>query len=310
MLVALEGAPGSGVSNIADTLCSDFKFTLLSYVDSTPSNNYEFNDAATLLDYITTNWLDNMVIYNISSHIPDFSEFMKRPFVLLVTVDSSIHTKFERSEITSLSKFCEITDDYYNSINSKTFKFTDNAKLHLINNTSNQASLLKNLKKIDLLNVHRLRPDWDSYFMSFTDLAAMRSNCMKRKVGCVIVKDNRVLATGYNGTPRGFTNCNEGGCYRCNHPLESGPLSTCLCLHAEENALLEAGRSKVETGSILYCNTCPCLTCSIKIVQVGIKEVIYSQSYNMDQLSKKIFTEAGVTIRQFTPPSYGTIILE
>jgi dCMP deaminase len=80
----------------------------------------------------------------------------------------------------------------------------------------------------------RLRPSWDSYFMSLADLAARRSNCMKRRVGCVLVRGARVISTGYNGTPRGATNCNEGGCPRCNAGEGSGhSLSNCLCLHAE-----------------------------------------------------------------------------
>lgn len=85
---------------------------------------------------------------------------------------------------------------------------------------------------------------------------------MKRRVGCILVKDSRVIATGYNGTPKGLRNCNEGGCQRCNEATPCGTgLDRCLCMHAEENALLEAGRERVGRGQgvILYCNTCPCL---------------------------------------------------
>lgn len=106
---------------------------------------------------------------------------------------------------------------------------------------------------------------------------------MKRRVGCVLVREGRVIATGYNGTPRGLVNCNEGGCGRCNSGGEGGVgLSTCLCIHAEENALLEAGRERVGGGATLYCDTCPCLTCSIKIVQMGVVEVVYGEGYSMD----------------------------
>lgn len=126
-------------------------------------------------------------------------------------------------------------------------------------------------------------------------------------------EDNRVVATCYNGTPRGITNCNHGGCLRCNSPDSNTSrvgLSTCLCLHAEGNALLEAGRSKVEENCILYYNTCHCLTCSIKIAQIGIMEVIYSQDYSMDDFGAKVFREAGIKFRQFLPSTYGTVILE
>ena len=108
--------------------------------------------------------------------------------------------------------------------------------------------------------------------MQLASLAAQRSNCMKRRVGCVLVREKRVVSTGYNGTPRNLKNCNAGGCAftgspiswivlttpgpRCNSGQKAGiDLSTCLCLHAEENALLEAGRERIREGSILYCDT-------------------------------------------------------
>jgi dCMP deaminase len=148
--------------------------------------------------------------------------------------------------------------------------------------------------------------------MTLASLAAQRSNCMKRRVGCVLATaTHRVISTGYNGTPRGIRNCNEGGCDRCNKgPGAGAGLGTCLCLHAEENALLEAGRERIREGSILYCDTCPCLTCSVKITQVGISEVVFNQSYNMDDASAAIFSEAGVKLRQFSPPRSGLINFE
>ncbi|PHH84841.1 hypothetical protein CDD83_1293 [Cordyceps sp. RAO-2017] len=158
----------------------------------------------------------------------------------------------------------------------------------------------------------RLRPGWDAYFMALASLAAQRSNCMKRRVGCVLVgRGRRVLSTGYNGTPRGLRNCADGGCPRCNDGHGAGVgLAACLCIHAEENALLEAGRDRIRDGAVLYCDTCPCLTCSIKICQVGITEVVYSQSYSMDAETAAVFSQAGVTLRQFTPPPNGLIHLE
>lgn len=144
--------------------------------------------------------------------------------------------------------------------------------------------------------------------MTLASLAAHRSNCMKRRVGCVLVHNARIISTGYNGTPRGLVNCNEGGCPRCNAASSGGTgLSTCLCLHAEENALLEAGRERIREGAVLYCDTCPCLTCSVKIAQVGVKEVVYSQSYNMDDASRRVLREAGVELRQFVPKRSGLV---
>ena len=149
--------------------------------------------------------------------------------------------------------------------------------------------------------------------MTLAALAARRSNCMRRQVGCVLVRHRRVISTGYNGTPRHLPNCSAGGCPRCNNLSTHGggaSLSTCLCIHAEENALLEAGRERVgASGSVLYCNTCPCLTCSIKIVQVGVEEVVFRQSYYMDEQAAELFRVAGVRLRQFGGVEEGLVVL-
>lgn len=131
------------------------------------------------------------------------------------------------------------------------------ADLTITNSYTTHEALHSSIADLQLPNLERLRPSWDTYFMHLSDLAARRSNCMKRRVGCILVKDSRVLATGYNGTPRGLRNCNEGGCDRCNANAACGiGLDRCLCMHAEENALLEAGRGRVDVaGTVLYCNT-------------------------------------------------------
>jgi len=132
----------------------------------------------------------------------------------------------------------------------------DRATVKLVNPDSSLASLHRKLVYLNLTDPERMRPGWDAYFMQLASLAAKRSNCMKRRVGCVLVREKRVIATGYNGTPRGLKNCNDGGCARCNGGSAGGTgLDTCLCLHAEENALLEAGRERVGVGATLYCDT-------------------------------------------------------
>ncbi|KIM32063.1 hypothetical protein M408DRAFT_326761 [Serendipita vermifera MAFF 305830] len=178
------------------------------------------------------------------------------------------------------------------------------AHLTIVNSSTTLEQLWAALDALDLPNTERLRPRWDTYFMTLASLASQRSNCMKRRVGAILVRYNRILATGYNGTPRGLTNCNEGGCPRCNGKAKSGEaLDECLCLHAEENALLEAGRERVGDGdgAVLYCNTCPCLRCSVKIVQIGVREVVYNLAYSMDAAAADVFIAAGVTLRQHTP---------
>ncbi|OAL38509.1 hypothetical protein AYO20_02158 [Fonsecaea nubica] len=183
------------------------------------------------------------------------------------------------------------------------------AHLSILNSFPSISTYHAFLSTLDLASPLRLRPTWDAYFMTLASLAAHRSNCMKRRVGCVLVHNARIISTGYNGTPRGLVNCNEGGCARCNGSGNAGgvALNTCLCLHAEENALLEAGRERIRDGAVLYCDTCPCLTCSVKIAQVGVKEVVYSQSYNMDDASRKVLRDAGVLLRQFIPKRSGLV---
>jgi dCMP deaminase len=91
-------------------------------------------------------------------------------------------------------------------------RFRHRARLHLLNNTPSTDELRAALRSLDLANPSRLRPSWDQYFMQLAGLAAQRCNCMKRQVGCVLVRENRVISTGYNGTPRGMENCGDGGC--------------------------------------------------------------------------------------------------
>ena len=143
------------------------------------------------------------------------------------------------------------------------------------------------------------RPDWDTYFMEMARLASRRSNCSKRRIGCILVSNFSVIATGYNGTARSLPNCFDGGCPRCNAGYGSGnDLASCLCLHAEENALLEAGRHRA-IGSILYCTTAPCLQCSKKIVQCGVKRVVYAQEYSVQHDCRRVLGAALVEIDKY-----------
>ncbi|MBN1688739.1 MAG: dephospho-CoA kinase [Candidatus Omnitrophica bacterium] len=146
----------------------------------------------------------------------------------------------------------------------------------------------------------QVRPDWDHYFMEIAKVAALRSNCMKRRVAAVIVKDKRIIATGYNGTPRGIKNCNEGGCPRCNSLEPSGKgLPDCVCSHAEENAIVQSAYHGVSVkDSIIYTTFSPCLICTKMIINAGILEVVYNVDYPMSDVSLRLFEEAGVKVRK------------
>lgn len=150
------------------------------------------------------------------------------------------------------------------------------------------------------LSANLTRPTWDEYFMKIAQVAALRSNCIKRKVAAVIVRDYRVISTGYNGTPRGIKNCNEGGCPRCHTFGKSGEqLDECLCAHAEENAIAQAAYHGVKiAGSMLYSTYSPCLRCTKLIINSGISEVVYSLAYPMEKIPMSLLNEAGVKIRQ------------
>jgi len=145
----------------------------------------------------------------------------------------------------------------------------------------------------------RKRPGWDAYFMNIAHVAASRSNCKRRQVAAVIVSDQRIISTGYNGTPRGIRNCDEGGCPRCNSDVPSGKdLGECLCSHAEENAITQAAYHGIALkGSTLYTTFSPCLMCAKMIINAGIKEVVYHQRYSIDQTSMNLLREAGVMVR-------------
>jgi dCMP deaminase len=169
---------------------------------------------------------------------------------------------------------------------------------------ANDASLDKLYPRIDQLLIKLLkevqRPSWDEYFMNIAKVVASRSNCMKRKVAAIIVRDKRVVSTGYNGTPRGTRNCNEGGCPRCNNLATSGTaLDECLCSHGEENAIVQASYHGVSLkDAIIYTTFAPCLQCSKMIINSGIREVIYNMDYPLNDSAFRLFQEAGIFIRK------------
>ncbi|KAF9093646.1 Deoxycytidine monophosphate (dCMP) deaminase [Mortierella sp. GBA35] len=348
----------------------------------------EFDTIENMLDYVTLNWMQHFVTCDVNS-VEGIAILRKRPFFLLLSVESPMMMRFRRSvarcnaqglDAPTLEEFVEQTDaSLYNSsapthfaitsnaspsitpsilfngtsqlqlpttitispsnnitnnrnngisttmssggstpsipdqeptalsptqfFNSPPYKLLSMSDLSILNHYTNLSCLRTAIEALDITNPDLLRPSWDSYFMYLANLAARRSNCMKRRVGCVLVREKRVIATGYNGTPKNLTNCNDGGCSRCNQATPCGRgLDRCLCMHAEENALLEAGRERVGKESTIYCNTCPCLGCAIKIVQVGVSEVVYSESYGMDDLTAEVFRKAGVVLRQHATP--------
>jgi dCMP deaminase len=144
------------------------------------------------------------------------------------------------------------------------------------------------------------RPNWDEYFMAIARVVASRSNCVKRKVAAVITKDRRIISTGYNGTPRGVPNCNEGGCPRCNSFVAGGTrLDECLCSHGEENAITQAAYHGVTVqGGTLYSTCSPCLTCTKMIINAGLVEVVFNVDYPLGETPLELLREGGIKVRQ------------
>jgi dCMP deaminase len=146
------------------------------------------------------------------------------------------------------------------------------------------------------------RPTRDEYFMQMAKLAATRSTCLRRKVGAVIVKDSHVLSTGYNGSPRGVSHCEEKGCLRVLMNVPSGTRhELCRGVHAEQNAVTQAAYfgTSVKDATI-YTTTFPCSLCAKILINSGIKEIVYSEGY-ADDLSKDLLEEAKIKLREFTP---------
>jgi dCMP deaminase len=148
------------------------------------------------------------------------------------------------------------------------------------------------------------RPSWDEYFMLQAELAKLRSNCMTRQVGAVIVRKNRQLATGYNGTPPGIKNCFDGGCKRCQlrmeGKIESGAsLDRCLCNHAEANAIMHCAILGIEAGvagAVLYTTFVPCLECTKMAITIGIRKFVCLDYYPETDFG--LLKEAGVEVIQ------------
>lgn len=297
-----------------------------------------FDTVDLLLDYATCHWLEPFVLTPIP--LAALPILQTRPFFFHLTLSAPLLTRFQAFSGYSHNDNNDNNDggkedspvvpsalEILNLVAHSDAYDTKYAPLHLRADLHMSCVTPAKLDALDLActaanaNPDRLRPSWDAYFMSLSELAALRSNCMKRRVGCVLVANNRVVSTGYNGTPSGLTNCNEGGCARCNGGSSTTKISTstvgetsssvvvsglgksldtCLCLHAEENALLEAGRARMPSGTTtLYCNTCPCLTCSVKIVQCGISEVVYLREYSMDHISHSVLKNGGTRVRRF-----------
>ncbi len=141
------------------------------------------------------------------------------------------------------------------------------------------------------------RPGWDKYFMEIAEVTKKRSTCLRRHVGAVIVKDNRILATGYNGVPTGIEHCGRRGCLRDELKVPSGERhELCRGIHAEQNAIVQAAYLGVSIDdSTLYCTNQPCILCAKMLINAGVKRIVIKEGYP-DTYAQQMLEEAGLKV--------------
>ncbi len=234
-----------------------------------------------------------------------------KDFVLLF-VEASPRARFERMKARGREGDAQTYKEFL-KIEEREAKNADPTKQNLeacrkladrklLNNASLAALHNKVNRMVARLLMDSPRPDWDDYFMQIARVVATRSNCMKRRVAAVIVKDKRIISTGYNGTPRGITNCKDGGCPRCNAFTPSGRnLGECYCSHAEENAITQAAYHGISIkDSVLFSTFSPCLLCTKMIINSGIKEVVFNEAYPLGKEAISLLRQAKIKVRKIS----------
>jgi dCMP deaminase len=234
----------------------------------------------------------------------------QRKDFILMAVDANEVVRFERSMLRGREGAAQTLEQFVQE-EKRELQSDDPANQQLVatrrmadvvvNNDGSLEDLHRQLNEIlpSLMSSFD-RPEWDEYFLNIAKVVASRSNCIKRKVAAIIVKDRRVISTGYNGTPRGAKNCNEGGCPRCSSMAQSGTsLEECVCCHGEENAITQAAYHGTSLkGATLYTTYAPCLLCTKMIINSGIIEVVYNQDYPLNDRAMALLRECGVQLRK------------
>lgn len=260
----------------------------------------------------------NWVVTSIR-HPAEVEALRERPDFVMVFVDASQRKRFERSltrarkgDPTTLETFAaeekrQMRAEAGDGTAQQLEACRRMADLRITNNGSPDAFREKITQFLGRgLYDHFLpRPSWDEYFMMMAEVAATRGNCIKRRVGAVLVLNRQILSTGYNGTPKGITNCCDGGCPRGAGVADSGSgLTECIAVHAEENAIIQAAAHGVSIrGATLYCTLCPCQFCARAIINAGIVEVVYRYGYATDEMTTRLFKEVGVKLRKLENPA-------
>jgi len=149
-----------------------------------------------------------------------------------------------------------------------------------------------------------IRPTWDEYFMKLAALVGERSTCLRHNIGAIIVRDKRVIATGYNGSARGAPNCIEVGCLKDELGIKSGTgHETCRAIHAEQNAIIQGASHGIPVeGTTMYCTHTPCTICARMIVNAGIVRVVSYHDYS-DESARVFLEKSGIVLDKVARPT-------
>jgi dCMP deaminase len=329
MIIGLTGLNGSGKTQVSEYLKSR-GFTFYSLSDSireeirnrgleisrdtlieVGNNLREKFGPGILAERILSHLeIDQNYVIDSIRNPQEVESLKRRKDFLLLAVEADPKIRFERTRLRGRENAAQTFEQFIeeekrelessNPANQQLIATREKAGI-VVRNDGEIKDLHKRLDEtLSPLMSQFLRPSWDEYFMNIAKVVAMRGNCMKRKVAAIIVKDRRVISTGYNGTPRGARNCNEGGCPRCNGMAESGTaLDECLCCHGEENAITQAAYHGTSVkGATLYTTFAPCLLCTKMIINCGIVEVVYNEDYPLNGKALSLLAECGVSLRR------------
>jgi dCMP deaminase len=306
LIIGVFGEISSGKSLVAKLLKEKYNFLIvdLSGPKTTETNLTEMMDKISLYDIIKTkNKENNKIVIDSVQKYKDYEPFYNKNNFKLIYITASSESRLNNyilknnltDDIETYKKFLQADSKL---IEPWFYKIKDRADYTIINN-GNINELEKGLQYIIDLIYKSPRPTWDRYFMNICHNVSRRSNCIKRRVGALIVKNNRILAAGYNGTPSRVKNCFEGGCERCCSGAKRGvDLDKCWCLHAEENAIVEIGRKEC-AGATLFTTVFPCILCSKLLLSCGIERIVYDSHYLDDStLFETDFTKRDLCIEK------------
>lgn len=252
---------------------------------------------------------DNFVISSIRN-IEEIKVLKKRPDFILVYVDAPLKLRFKRAKLRNRENDPKTLEEFKQKEKREQSEKRSGQQLHKCKKLAkiiiiNDSSLNDLYYKIDAFLNHwqskllSPRPSWDRYFLEITKTIATRATCDRGRNGCVVVKNKRILTTGYVGSPGGTKHCDEIGHLMREVINEDGTRSKhCVrTTHAEQNAIVQAARYGIPIeGSTLYCKMEPCHVCAKLIINAGIRRVVCEKRYHAAQLTRKLFKEAGIKL--------------